>query len=328
VSSAERNDWVDALRGIGIFLVVVGHTLRGLDLSGVEDSAVASFLDPRLYAVHVQLLFFVSGLLIARTVSKHGAKQFSIGRLNIILVPMIIWTYIFLLFKVCAGSLQNQTAGTELLMTPPIPGFAHLWFLWALFLISLMFAAFWATASHWRASWKVKSITFFAICIVLSEIPLGPMAHHWFGETLKFAPYLALGIVVSAVTTQQLFSWNISVLSIVAFLVLLLGEPFFRQFFGSQTPVSIALCLTIFCAGRVVIASEILRKTLVLLGIASMAIYVMHTIFSAGIREILMSIGIYDHPTHLLVGIASGIIFPLVVWKLAHQYGFARFLRL
>ncbi|MCV3214943.1 acyltransferase family protein [Plectonema radiosum NIES-515] len=59
----ERLHWVDYAKGIGIFLVVVGHILRGLVNSSIlEESKLLLFVDRWIYGFHMPLFFFISGL--------------------------------------------------------------------------------------------------------------------------------------------------------------------------------------------------------------------------------------------------------------------------
>ena len=51
------------------------------------------------------------------------------------------------------------------------------------------------------------------------------------------------------------------------------------------------------------------------LGQASLAIYVMHTIFSAGLREALLAAGVVNIPLHLLLGTAVGLLLPWLVYR-------------
>ena len=52
-----------------------------------------------------------------------------------------------------------------------------------------------------------------------------------------------------------------------------------------------------------------------------MAIYVLHTIFSAGLRMALHAMGYSDNLVALILGTAAGLLAPMVVWALARHYG-------
>jgi fucose 4-O-acetylase-like acetyltransferase len=61
-------------------------------------------------------------------------------------------------------------------------------------------------------------------------------------------------------------------------------------------------------------------RWLALLGTASMAIYVLHTIFSAGVRMALYAVGFSNNLVALVLGTLIGIAGPLGVWAVARRY--------
>lgn len=66
-----RIQWLDYAKGIGIFLVVLGHTLRAMVNSEIlESSITVNSIDRWIYAFHMPLFFLISGLLIERSISK------------------------------------------------------------------------------------------------------------------------------------------------------------------------------------------------------------------------------------------------------------------
>ena len=51
-----------------------------------------------------------------------------------------------------------------------------------------------------------------------------------------------------------------------------------------------------------------------------MAIYVLHTFFSAGLRMGLYAIGYSDNLVALTLGTAVGLLAPMVIWAVARHY--------
>ena len=70
VPKRNRVYWIDYAKGIGIFLVVIGHVCRGLTSGSILSPLVAKSIDQWIYAFHMPIFFFLSGLLIQRSVSK------------------------------------------------------------------------------------------------------------------------------------------------------------------------------------------------------------------------------------------------------------------
>ena len=59
---AERIGWIDAARGVGIILVVIGHTLRGLETANLLSfSSDYGHIDEVIYLFHMPLMFILSG---------------------------------------------------------------------------------------------------------------------------------------------------------------------------------------------------------------------------------------------------------------------------
>lgn len=65
---------------------------------------------------------------------------------------------------------------------------------------------------------------------------------------------------------------------------------------------------------------------LALLGGLSMPIYLAHTIFSAGLREVLIVAGVTNLPIHLVATMAVGIIGPIILYHAAARLRLTRVL--
>jgi fucose 4-O-acetylase-like acetyltransferase len=67
-SGTYRLPWPDYGRGMGIFLVVVGHVLRGLVAASIlPKSNPVRFIDAWIYSFHMPLFFFLSGVFAGRS---------------------------------------------------------------------------------------------------------------------------------------------------------------------------------------------------------------------------------------------------------------------
>jgi fucose 4-O-acetylase-like acetyltransferase len=306
----ERDVWLDALRGIAILLVVLGHALRGIESAGISTGPLIGFLDPRLYAVHVQLLFFVSGLVIVGSLRRHSVRRFANGRIPALLVPLVIWTYVFLGVKLLAGPFQNAPISWEALLVAPVPGQLHLWFLWALFLMHLVVAAVWALASE-RAR-TALFLGLFVAALAAQWLRLPGEVDHWIGHTLRFLPFLLLGVLLGLQGVRGARGQGASLAAAACAAGGFLFAPQLEAMMGWDAIPSLAVCLAVYFSASLVLARPRLAAMLGYLGVSAMAIYVLHTIFSAGLREALLAAGI-DAPTpHVVLGIAAGVVLPIL----------------
>ncbi len=321
-----RDTWLDVLRGFAIVLVVVGHTLRGLEASGEYAHGIFAFLDVRLYAVHVQLLFFVSGLLVSGSLERRGIGRFTATRFSDLLLPMIIWTYVFLAVKVLAGPYQNAPEGPEILLRSPIPGQLHLWFLWALFLHQFAVIAIWATA---RASWRPWVVLLLLVAsLMLADIRISGSLVPWIGSFLHYLPFFLLGLLFALFRVPHALGRGAGAVGAGVFLAAFLFAPAISAAAGSVLPVSLLACLGAYFASGAVEGAGRLRGALAYVGLGSMAVYVLHTIFSAAVREVLFEAGVTSLGFQVPLGVLAGIGLPLMVRRAARRSGVARVLAL
>ena len=136
-SAAARVGWIDTAKGLGIMLVVVGHVMRGLVASKlVADTPTVSFIDAWIYAFHMPLFFFLSGLFLCRSATK-PLPEFMRDKIGTIAYPYFVWSLITLLIKSPMGQAVNQPRTlleiAEVLYIP----IEQFWFLYVLFLLSI-----------------------------------------------------------------------------------------------------------------------------------------------------------------------------------------------
>jgi fucose 4-O-acetylase-like acetyltransferase len=99
---------VDAAKGFGIILVVLGHELRGLVASEIMSATPTfHFVDDWIYAFHMPLFFFLSGLFLFRSVARPFADLAS-DKIRSIAYPYFVWSIVTLTFKASVGGMANH----------------------------------------------------------------------------------------------------------------------------------------------------------------------------------------------------------------------------
>ena len=63
----ERNVLVDKLKGYACFLVLFGHVIMGVRLSGVNIPSFFEGIEKFIWSFHVALLLFLSGVVYKET---------------------------------------------------------------------------------------------------------------------------------------------------------------------------------------------------------------------------------------------------------------------
>src|SRR6516162_8987779 len=90
-SAPARLEWVDVAKGLGIALVVLGHTLRGLVNAGLlNPEGPVQVVDRWIYAFHMPLFFILSGLFLARS-AERPLRSFVADKLLRLGYPYLVW---------------------------------------------------------------------------------------------------------------------------------------------------------------------------------------------------------------------------------------------
>ena len=154
--SGKRIIWADALKGILIVLVVLGHSIKvsmiKMDLSFIDD-----YLWNLIYSFHMPAFMAVSGYLAFRKNGIGGGKSewisFAWRRFRQLIIPFLLWSVVMFFVN------HNVTNFYDYILYPHL----SLWFLWALFFIAIIFAGIDLIARQL----KVKQEFLMAVCWVL-----------------------------------------------------------------------------------------------------------------------------------------------------------------
>ena len=96
---SSRNATLDALKGIAIILVVLGHCIQFGSGSSFLDSK--SFFDNTIfkiiYSFHMPLFMLISGYLFHFSIEKHSFGENITIRIKTLIIPIITWQTIWLL---------------------------------------------------------------------------------------------------------------------------------------------------------------------------------------------------------------------------------------
>ena len=148
----KRVEWIDIARGIGIILVVLGHSVTTVIRL---NSDIAMTIYNAVYFVQVPLLLFVSGMAFDLSFNKYQdktAKQYLRAKSKRLLLPYVSYSFVvFLIFTIAnlvpriASILENMSYGKtsviewgkNLIIGNNIYS-EHLWYLYSLFILSII----------------------------------------------------------------------------------------------------------------------------------------------------------------------------------------------
>lgn len=311
---------LDVAKGLGIILVVIGHAWRGLDSAGmIGNPDLFQAIDHFIYAFHMPLFFLLSGMTFEAWALKRPFPEAAFSRVIRLLWPLFLWSYIFVAARIVAGEAANtQISGWHNLAFFPLPPRDHFWFLWALFLQHL------AVLALIRAVGRPLGApvwTALAALLVLgsSFTPWG--LNPWTFGALTYAGAFLVGLALgpNGLAAKGLPTFALSAAGFIGLKVLSFQTPvelLNREILGILLSLTFLGMVRAACARGTGPALRLLA----FLGVASMGIYLAHTIFSAGIRTVLGRFT-QDVTLHMIAGTLIGLIGPLILYILIRRIG-------
>jgi fucose 4-O-acetylase-like acetyltransferase len=312
-SARARVVWVDVAKGIGIILVVYGHALRGF-WGTKQWPAWTIAQDSLIYAFHMPLFFLVGGLFLWQSIDR-GRAQFIRTRWWAIVYPYLLWSFVCGAIEVAASRFANTPMSFRDLLFIPLVPIEQFWFLYALLIVQIIAAACFPS----KAFLALACVVGLGFAVMSEGITI-------FHIALRFLPFLVVGVCGAQFIKQM--SLMRPAIQTMAFAMAWLAFAVVYSV-GRLEPLStVALgCAgAIGCmAGAMLIAMSSVGRSLALLGQASMAIYVLHTLFSAGTRAgfVVFHVDRYELWT-LIPEVAVGLLLPvpLWLWSCAHPKGY------
>ncbi len=301
-----REKWVDEVKVIACILVVLGHFFQSMTKANIlPENDLYKWFNMTIYYFHVPLFFICSGYLYQKY-SK--VKDFKSWKKNVakkalaLGVPYVTFTIATWMLKtVFSSSVNDQVLGLgdTLLLHPTAP----YWYLYALFFIFLV------------------TPTFSTVKMAIGGLVVAVAAKVFIlvGGTGVYA--------VSTVLTNEI--WFVLGMSICVFNVQIRGKKlqgivFGLLFLGLSVAVymadvqslvlSFALGLMACTAVILLVAAyeEKSGKTMGFLAKYTMPIFLMHTLFAAPLRSVLLKIGVVNPVVHIALGLGISFIGPIV----------------
>jgi len=152
----KRIVWADALKGILIVLVVLGHSIQA-SMMKLGGSFVDDYLWNLIYSFHMPAFIAISGFLAFRkNVTGGGIRNWFLivwRRFRQLMVPFILWSIALFFVN------HNVPKIYDYILYPE----KSLWFLWALFFITVIFTA----VDDLASKLKVRQEIAMAVCWVV-----------------------------------------------------------------------------------------------------------------------------------------------------------------
>lgn len=303
-----REKWVDDVKVIACILVVLGHFFQSMTKANIlPENDLYKWFNTTIYYFHVPLFFICSGYLYQKYSKVNDFKSWkkNVAKKALALgVPYVTFsTATWVLKTVFSSSVNDQIGGLgdTLLFHPAAP----YWYLYALFFIFLVTPTF--------STIKLAAVGLVVAVVAKVYILTGG------GGTGIYA--------VSTVLANEI--WFVLGMSICAFNVQIRRKR--RQgtiigilFFGlsvavymaniQNSAVSFALGLMACVAVILLVAGleDKSGKVMSFLAKYTMPIFLMHTLFAAPMRSVLLKIGVTNAVAHIGLGLGVSFAGPIV----------------
>ena len=316
----ERNVLVDRLKGYACFLVLLGHVIMGIRIAGIDIPEFFWGMEKFIWSFHVALFLFLSGVVYKMTGEWKGKQskwKFILYKLYTLGIPYIVFSVVYILINSLVGESNTGFAVSDILYIWKTP-VAQYWFLYALFFLFCIWTAFSGILKNWQITLIVVLIGNLA---PIFGIPLGSM-------DVVFYSALAFGIGTfvnfqSLTKSQAWAKWLVVLMHIVTGIIFILLKkieaPFIKEImilFGIYSSIMFISILQ---------NCKAMARFLDFVNKYSFQIYLLHTIFTAGIRIILLRMNIGQWWIHVLLGTAIGLAFSVLAAVISKKVKFLNF---
>ena len=316
----ERNVLVDKLKGYACFLVLFGHVIMGIRLAGLNIPSFFADIELFLWSFHVALFLFLSGVVYKETGEWRGKKSksaFIIHKLVNLGVPYVVFSAIYIAINAFVGEANTNSSITDILTIWKTP-VAQYWFLYALFFLFLI----WTVLSGYLKNWQITVI----ILLIGYVLPLLGVGFGSFDIVFYSALAFGVGTFIDFKRIVMLPTWIkvVIILLHIATSVTLIILGKIEDLFFKELMILFGIYSSILFISLLQQINAISRF-LLFVNKYSLQIYLLHTIFTAGIRIILIRLNVTEWLVHVIIGTICGLLFSILASVIAEKLKYLNF---
>lgn len=313
MKAQQKEVWVDNVKVIACILVAIGHFFQSMTASGIYSSHdILIWFDQTIYYFHVPLFFICSGYLYqkySRVNSPHTWMKNIQKKALTLGVPYVAFTIATWTLKtVFSDSVNTQADGFfyTLFLAPT----SQLWYLYCLFFIFLLTPTF---SSKKTACIGLLCAVFFKIAALAEIVPNICAVSTVFSNEIWFVLGMCLCMTGFPQCLPAKYAYHIGIILSVLFLtVSVWSYTVGFSFFGISFFMGIIACTAIITIVAAYFTHNEQNSFFSFLSRYTLPIYVMHTIFAAGLRSVLLKFGCNDILLHSIGGISISFIGPII----------------
>lgn len=220
-------------------------------------------------------------------------------------VPYVVFSIVYILINCFVGQANTQSSLLDILLIWKTPT-AQYWFLYALFFLFCIYTVLWGTLSNFKITVLLFLFAYLA--------PYFGVEFGCFDVVMYSALAFGLGTFLSIDKIEKVPSWCkviVIVCHIIAGTVLirlnLIEAPFIKELIMMLGIYSSILFISVLQK------INFIGKFLDFVNKYSFQTYLLHTIFTAGFRIVLIKLGITNWGIHILVGTVMGLSLSVLI---------------
>lgn len=317
-ATIKREIWVDNIKIIACIFVALGHFFQSMRESGImADNYLYGWFNATIYMFHVPLFFICSGYLYQRYTVIDGISSWVKNVLRKLIslgVPYFIFSFAtWILKSVFSGSVNTEAVElTEGLFIEPMSPY---WYLYALFFVFVITP----TA---RSRYIAVAELMIALVLKMMYIECTAPGIKMISYIMNYGVWFVAGMNMAIFDIPDIMSRKVQKIlggSLITVFVILSVPAYLANKDGW---ISFALG-SIACIGIVEIMIGMFKdkcqsKLLETVARYTMSVFLMHTIFAAGIRVVLMKFDIDSLAIHTVFGLTASFIGPIIMEEIIH----------
>lgn len=301
-----REKWVDDVKVIACILVVLGHFFQSMTKANIlPENDLYGWFNTTIYYFHVPLFFICSGYLYQKYSRVNSVSSWykNVAKKALALgVPYATFTTAtWVLKKLFSSSVNDQIGGLwdTLFLHPTAP----YWYLYALFFIFLVSPTF----NSVKAAAVGVVVALAAKSLILTG---GGYSVYAVSTVLSNEIWFVLGMSICAFNVQlkgrKVQGMICGVLFIILSIMVYTAEI-------SSSAVSFVMGLLACVAVIMMVAGfeEKFGRGMEFIAKYTMPIFLMHTLFAAPLRSVLMKVGIENAVVHVVLGLGISFAGPI-----------------
>ncbi len=304
----QRDIWIDNIKVLACVLVVIGHFLQSMVKADIIPKSFGyNWFDTTIYYFHVPLFFICSGYLFQKYYKVQTKEQWvnNVAKKLVALgIPYFVFSFAtWILKKVFSSYVNTQIGGLgQTLFLNPVSPYWYLYTLFFIFFISFTVEKNWHVYTLFMLGLACKFMRIMGMRTGIYAIDRTMDSWIWFVWGILFA--------------KRLISFMNKVLSTITLLVFifvsLLVKVVHIEFVGRSFALGSIACYSIISLIYHVSVARDESAIQKFLSKYTMPVFLMHTLFAALTRSLLMKLGILSIPVHFAFGIGMSFIGPIL----------------